>query len=445
MADREVELLAIGAGPSNLGLAVALEELAPDLAAASLLIERDEATAWQRGMLMPWAQSQVSFLKDLVILRNPRSRYSFINYLHTMGRLDDFINLSSFTPYRREISDYLRWVAESLQAVRIEYGRRCTGIEPCRDDSGTLTGWLTRLADGSTIRSKVLVLGIGRDPNIPAEFAALPAERIVHSTEYVPRLMEFNAKPPDQRPRRVVVIGGAQSSAEILYSVMRDLPGCQATLIMRSMGFTAYQTSKFTNELYYPSFVNDFYHALPEAQEQMLREMHNTNYSGLAPNLLEELYRTIYLERLDGQQRTQIKLMTDVTASHMDGDEVVLELNNRKTGYVDEVRCDLVLLGTGFVRQMPLAVRRLAADVGLPRVEVTRQYRLMIEEPATASCYLQGVNEATHGIADSLLSIIAARSAEIVADIQARREATAAAPAVPALPAITVPPTLSPA
>ena len=36
MIDREVELLAVGAGPSNLALAVALEELAPDLAANSL-------------------------------------------------------------------------------------------------------------------------------------------------------------------------------------------------------------------------------------------------------------------------------------------------------------------------------------------------------------------------------------------------------------------------
>jgi L-ornithine N5-oxygenase len=445
MADRVVELLAIGAGPSNLGLAIALEELAPDLAADSLLIERDEATVWQRGMLMPWAQSQVSFLKDLVILRNPRSRYSFINYLHSMGRLDDFINLSSFTPYRREISDYLRWVAESLQTVRVEYGRRSVGIEPCRDEAGTLTGWRTRLADGSTIRSKVLVMGIGRDANIPPEFAALPAERIVHSTEYVQRINELAAKAPDERPHRVVVLGGAQSSAEMLYSVMRDLPGCRPTLIMRSMGFSAYQTSKFTNELYYPSFVNDFYHALPSAQEQMLREMHNTNYAGLSPSLLEELYRTIYLERLGGEQRTQIKLMTDVTGSHMDGDEIVLELSNRRTGYVEEVRCDLVLLGTGFVRQMPLAVRRLAADLGLPRVEVTRSYRLVIEEPATALCYLQGVNEATHGIADSLLSVIAARSADIVADIQAQQAHTSPELAVPELRAVTASPSLSPA
>lgn len=432
MADREIELLAIGAGPSNIGLAVALEELAPDLAANSLLIEKDEATAWQRGMLMPWAQSQVSFLKDLVTLRNPQSRFTFISYLHQLGRLDDFVNLSSFTPYRREISDYLRWVAESLQTVRVEYGRRCVGVEPCRDDSGTLTGWYTRLADGSTIRSKVLVLGIGRDANIPAEFAALPAERVIHSTQYVPRISEFAAKPPDERPRRVVVIGGAQSSAEMLYSVMRDLPGCQPTLVMRSAGFSAYQTSKFTNELYYPSFVNDFYHALPEAQEQMLREMHNTNYAGLNPALLEELYRTIYLERLAGKPRLSVKTMTDVIATRMERDEVVLEVSDRKTGYVEEVRCDLVLLGTGFIRQMPLAVRRLAADLGAPRVEVTRSYRMVVDEPVSgAACYLQGVNEATHGIADSLLSVIGARSADIVLDIVAQRAAEAAAQPAP--------------
>src|SRR4030095_13280621 len=100
MEHREVELLAIGAGPSNLALAVAVEELAPiDLAQQTLLIEQDTDVVWQRGLLLPWALSQVSFLKDLVTLRNPRSHFSFVNYLHDVGRLHDFINLASFTPY----------------------------------------------------------------------------------------------------------------------------------------------------------------------------------------------------------------------------------------------------------------------------------------------------------------------------------------------------------
>src|SRR5690606_20042527 len=40
-----------------------------------------------------------------------------------------------------------------------------------------------------------------------------------------------------------------------------------------------------------------------------------------------------------------------------------------------------------------------------------------------AACYLQGVNESTHGIADSLLSIAAHRAADITADILAHRAA----------------------
>jgi L-ornithine N5-oxygenase len=41
--------------------------------------------------------------------------------------------------------------------------------------------------------------------------------------------------------------------------------------------------------------------------------------------------------------------------------------------------------------------------------------------PSEAACYLQGVNEATHGIADSLLSVAAHRAADITADLLAHR------------------------
>ena len=152
MAHQEVEILAVGAGPSNLALAVAVEELAaPEVAANTVIIERHESVAWQRGMLLPWTQSQVSFLKDLVTLRNPLSRFSFVNYLHSMGRLDDFVNMASFLPFRLEISDYLQWVAKSLSLVRVEYSQDCAGIDSVRSDDGeTVDGWLARMADGSS-------------------------------------------------------------------------------------------------------------------------------------------------------------------------------------------------------------------------------------------------------------------------------------------------------
>ena len=70
----EVAVLAIGAGPANLALAVAIEESGSrELADSTLLLEQSPDIKWHRNLLMPWARSQVSFLKDLVTLRNPRS------------------------------------------------------------------------------------------------------------------------------------------------------------------------------------------------------------------------------------------------------------------------------------------------------------------------------------------------------------------------------------
>ncbi|MFD5183568.1 SidA/IucD/PvdA family monooxygenase [Streptomyces sp. NPDC058372] len=418
MRHQEVEVLAIGAGPANLALGIALEEMAPkELAAGTLIIEQHDNTLWQRGMLLPWTQSQVSFLKDLVTLRNPRSEFSFVNYLHSIGRLDEFINLGTFTPYRSEISGYLQWVASSLREVQIEYGRRCVSIEPGPVQDGQVTHWLARTADGAVISSRSLVIGAGRDAYVPAEFAALPENRVIHSTRFSERIEQVDPKEAE----RIVVIGGAQSAAELLWAAYQRFPEARCTMLMRSIGLNAYQSSKFTNELFYPSFIDDFFATRPETRLQVLREMHVTNYAGLAPNMLETLYREMYQERLQGTERLRMRTLTDVAAARMEDDEVVLTTVDRKTGDREELRCDLVLLGTGFVRDMPGMVRDLATATGAGQATVDRTYRMVLPESYTARCYLQGVNEATHGIADSLLSVLASRSQDIVTDLLAGR------------------------
>ena len=431
MPNREVELLAVGAGPANLALAVALEELAPtELAENSLVIERAEAVEWQSGLLMPWTRSQVSFLKDLVTLRDPRSRFSFLNYLHSVGRLDSFINMGSFLPFRIEISDYLAWVAGSLTRVQLRLGCACGSVEPRRDGRGRLVGWLARLADGSTVSSRYLVIGAGRDPYLPPVFTGLPEGRVVHSTQYRSRVAQLSR----EVPYRVAVVGGAQSGAEMFRALQTDLPNCDLAFIMRSIGLRADELTKFTNELYYPSFVDDFFAARPEGQLQIREEMERTNYSSTAPDLLETLYADLYLDRLAGQHRRRMVTLTDVTAAREVNDELVLELTDRKTGATSTLRRDLVFLGTGFIREMPRLVRRLADDLGLERIVVDRRYRMLTGDPAEPPCYLQGVNEATHGLSDSLLSIAAHRAADITGDILAHRLGLADGHRVPAQP-----------
>jgi L-ornithine N5-oxygenase len=419
----DVELLAIGAGPSNLGLAVALEELAPELAENSLLIDRNPTIAWQQGMLMPWATSQVSFLKDLVTQRDPTSKFSFLNHLFETGRMDEFVNMSTFTPYRVEFTEYLRWVAASLEKVRIELGKQVVAMRPQKDESGAVTGWVTTLADGSTINSRYLVYGGSREANIPPVLADLPPNRVVHSTEYRQRVAQFDG----ELPYRVAVVGSSQSAAEMFRALRDDLPDSDVAWLMRSIGLSSDASSKFTNELYYPGFVDEFYEARPAAREQILQEMYRTNYSVVTPPMLEHLYADLYLDRFN--QRTERRLipMVDITAARDTGDELVLELTDRRTGSVTELHRDVVFLGTGFDTRMPRLVRELAGSLDLDRIDVTRQYQLELGVPSAAACYLQGVNEQTHGISDTLLSVLAQRAEEICRDIIAHRERVPAA------------------
>jgi L-ornithine N5-oxygenase len=231
------------------------------------------------------------------------------------------------------------------------------------------------------------------------------------------------------------VVGGAQSAAEMLWTAHQTFPLARCTMVMRSIGLNAYETSKFTNELFYPSFVDEFYAAQPHARAQLLREMHRTNYAGLTPDMLNTLYRQIYLERLTGNQRLETIPMVDVVAADQDDREVVLTLVDRKSGVRSELRCDVVLLGTGFAKEMPAIVRNLATAAGLDEIAVNRGYRLNLPSSFTGTCHLQGVNEATHGIADSLLSVLAARAEDIVTDLLAcRREASQLASTAPARP-----------
>ena len=425
MTRREVELLAVGAGPSNLGLAVALEELAPDLAENSLIIDRNQAIEWQPGMLLPWATSQVSFLKDLVTLRNPRSRFTFLNFLKSTGRLDGFINLGSLAPYRIEISAYLDWVARSLATVPVELGCNCVRIEPSRDASGTLTGWVATLADGSSITSRYLVIGTGRDPNIPPVLADLPASRVVHSTRYRPAVAGLSK----QIPYRVALIGSSQSAAEVFRALRSDLPDSDVAWVMRSIGPTADPSSKFTNEHYYPSYIDEFFDTPAEGRERIRRELYRTNYSCITPPTLLALYTDLYRDRLDHRDDRRLITMTDLTAAREEDGEVILELTDRRTGDVTVLRRDLVFLGTGFDWRTPRLIQALADSIGLDDVEVTRRYRLVVDEPAEAACYLQGVNEATHGISESLLSVLAHRAKDITLDILAHRAGPGHAPA----------------
>ena len=124
------DLIGIGFGPSNLALAIALDERRrAGQPVDAMFIERQPAFAWHPDMLLSHAHMQISFLKDLATLRNPTSRFTFVNYLHEKQRLQDFINLKTFYPSRREFNDYLGWAAAQFDAS-CAYGEEVIDVLP---------------------------------------------------------------------------------------------------------------------------------------------------------------------------------------------------------------------------------------------------------------------------------------------------------------------------
>lgn len=419
----------IGAGPSNLALAVALEECgSPEVAANAMILEQHEDVKWQRGLLLPWTRSQVSYVKDLVTLRNPRSRFSFLNFLHERDELDEFVNLGTFHPFRWQLSTYQQWVADTLEHIQVRYSVRAERILPLHADDGTMFGFAVPLSDGDTIICRDLVFGAGRDAFVPEVFRGLPAERVVHSAEYGSRIGDIAGLAPRGRPLRPVVIGGAQSAAEMFMALHQDAPGSSPMMLLRSIALKDYQTSKFVNELFYPSFVDEFFAMSEEVRTKLLDEMHLTNYAGLAAPFLDELYTMIYQQKMLGQPVSTIRGLTEVIGAGVESvpsgdEEVVLEVRDLKYDSVEQVRCDALFLGTGFDPRMPAIVRHFADSLDLPEITVNRHYRVHLGAGARGALYLQGVNEATHGISDSLISVLAQRSADIAGDILDRRAA----------------------
>lgn len=234
------DLICVGFGPASLAVAVALHDaLEAGILAeppSALFLERQDQFHWHAGMLLPGAKMQISFLKDLASLRDPRSRFTFLNYLHESGRLIDFINLNTFLPARTEYEDYLRWCASHFGDV-VKYDTEVVSITPVEGGGDgpvktfQVTSRNSRTGLLTTHRSRNVLVAVGGQASIPE---CLPADspRVIHSSQYayqIPRLLADSTA-----PYRVAIVGAGQSAAEIFNNIQTLYPNSRTYLVMRS-------------------------------------------------------------------------------------------------------------------------------------------------------------------------------------------------------------------
>ena len=87
-------------------------------------------------------------------------------------------------------------------------------------------------------------------------------------------------------------------------------------------------------------------------------------------------------------------------------------MRDLETGHTDITRYDAVVLATGYVRDTHKQLLAPVADY-LPEFAVNRHYQLYTKPEFKPAIFLQGSCEPTHGLSDTLLSILAARTSEI--------------------------------
>ncbi|HEY5854752.1 MAG TPA: SidA/IucD/PvdA family monooxygenase [Aldersonia sp.] len=407
------DVVGVGFGPANLAFAIAVEEhnesRSPQERLRAVFVERQPDFGWHRGMLLDGTTMQVAFPKDLVTFRNPTSSYSFFAYLHDRGRLVDFVNHQTFFPTRLEFNDYLTWAAERLD-TEVRYGRTVTRVDKA-PPAGTAT---VLLDDGSRVRTRNVVAGVGLTERIPAWATRSP--RCFHNHHFLYRIAEL----PEPKHNRFVVLGAGQSAAEIVAYLHRTYPHAEVHSVFARWGYSPADDSPFANRIFDPSTVDEFHRAPAGERDRLLRLHRGTNYSVVDVELIHELYAREYQERVRGDRRLYMRRASEVTSATETTDGIDVEVRSTLEDLTDTLRCDALVLCTGFE---PAGIDALFGGL-IPQGgerNVARDYRVRTFRDVSAGIYLQGGTEDTHGLSSSLLSNVAVRAGEILDSIVARR------------------------
>lgn len=424
------DVVGIGFGPANIALAIAFEEY--QFTGSRLFLERRAGPSWQPEMLLPGSDIQNHPCRDLVTPRNPRSRYTFMNFLVENRRLFEHLNLGLEFPLRYEYAQYISWVADFF-AKDVRYG---TEVKSLQLDSHDKDLFLVTTEAGETIRARSVVVAPGRTPLIPTAFADSDPARVFHLTEFNCRLEVLEKTTP---PRHIVVVGGSQSAAELVLHLRDRCPDARISNVMRAYGYRLKDTSQFSEHVYFPEFV-DYYYNLPgEGKKRINQHLHYTNYSAVDKDVITHLYARMYEDRLRHTERIRMCASSEILFCGRQAgtqEQLQLEVKDVNTGAVEKIEnIDAIVLATGF-RNLgvgeaeeicPSILKDLHEHLTVNQdgvLHIQRDYGLSARAGhAVPPLYLNGLCESSHGYGDAgSFSLLALRAQDIYESLSGQLE-----------------------
>ena len=364
--------------------------------------------------MFPGTLMQTEFYRDLVTPMDPTSRFTFLNYLKSNGRLDQFFCSSTIYPARREFEDYFNWVAIQLPDVFFSTNVRLVDFDPQKNLF--IIDAEDEIQPHRRYEAKHIVLGSGPAPNV--DIPKNKSGRVVD----VSALLNFTFPSPLQR---VLIVGGGQSAAECVNFLLDQdqNAGLQIKWVTSETAFRALDIGNFSRETYSASYPRAFA-TLPETLRSKTIDEEKNVANGITPAIAQALYQRLYCLR-------HLKTSGAATSSvSMHPNTEVLEVRDEMQGASVTARVlstgethlevyDLVILCTG-LDDASVFESAIMGDELKRRISMNEDpcgYAIAWDGPRDRMIFVQSQNKKSHGIGDANFITAPGRNASILNSI----------------------------
>lgn len=401
------DLIGVGIGPFNLSLA-ALSSGIPQF--ASSFFERKECFEWHSELVFDDACMQTTYLKDLVTPVDPTNPYSFLNYLVQKRCFYAFLNTNRKTISRQEFEAYCRWASQKLPNTHFS--------SPVREVKHDGKSFQVRVDQGS-FAAQSICIGTGLRAFVPQMAKRFLGPSCFHAKSQ-------DCKRAGLHGKRVLIIGGGQTGAEIFLNGLRGLWGQAQSIrwVSRRLNLEALDESAFANDYFTPDYVKRFGDIEQCHKDRIVAEQKLTS-DGITASYLEEIYRELYRRTHVQDCGTDFEILTarDMIELEKRGDEYQVTVKNQARDGVEQYYGDVVILATGFRNELPECLEPLFPLIkrdSLSRPLLKPSFQMEWDGPQSSRLYAVNFGRHSHGIAEPQTSLMAWRSATILNDILGR-------------------------
>ncbi|WP_208590627.1 lysine N(6)-hydroxylase/L-ornithine N(5)-oxygenase family protein [Gracilibacillus suaedae] len=339
----QYDLIGIGIGPYNLGLATLTAEKTN---LRAIFFDQNGQFAWHPGMLIEGSDLQVSFLADLVTFANPTSKYTFLNYLHEHNRLYKYFFFHKFEMPRAEYAAYLKWVVD--QMPNCHFKSQVKDVIDHGDHFEVVVNHWGEQKERSYY-TKHVTLGTGSTPVIPFELDDIGSEHVHHSSQYL-----YHKKRTLQA-KHITVVGSGQSASEIFFDLLKlqEHFDYHLSWYTRSPAFLQLDNSKLGQEVFTPDYV-DYFHQLPYQERKDSLDLLGQLRKGIDRETLHKIHELLYHRSVDNNKLpVTIQPLTEIQKVVQDNSHLKVEAKQWQVGKDVTFETEKVILATGYRPNIP--------------------------------------------------------------------------------------------